>query len=64
MKPKDRKRYDNHYQQLLKFLKLLGKADVTTDSYSREFRRVSEYFDCLPNNSRKMKTRDITRALS
>ena len=31
MKPKDKKRYDNHYQQLLKCLKLQGKADVTID---------------------------------
>jgi len=40
--------FDKHYQQLLKCLKLQGKSNKTIDSYSRAIRRVSEYFDCLP----------------
>lgn len=48
MKTHDKKRFDIHYQQLLKCLKLQGKAPVTVDSYSRALRRVTDYFDCLP----------------
>ncbi len=40
--------FDKHYQQLLKCLKLQGKADKTIDSYSRAIRRVVQHFDCLP----------------
>jgi len=63
MNTKDRKRYDNHYQQLLKCLKLQGKADVTIDSYSRAFRRVSEYFDCLPEKLTQDNLKDYFAAL-
>jgi integrase len=48
MKLKDKKRFNKDYQQLLKCLKLQGKADNTIDSYSRALRRVSTHFDCLP----------------
>ena len=40
--------FDKHYQQLLKCLKLQGKADKTIDSYSRAIRRVVQHFDYLP----------------
>ncbi len=40
--------FDKSYQQLLKCLKLQGKADKTIDSYSRAIRRVVQHFDCLP----------------
>jgi len=63
MNTKDRKRYDKHYQQLLKCLKLQGKADVTIDSYSRAFRRVSEYFDCLPEKLTQDNLKDYFVAL-
>jgi len=63
MNAKDRKRYDQHYQQLLKCLKLQGKADITIDSYSRAFRRVSEYFDCLPENLTQDNLKDYFAAL-
>jgi len=63
MNKKDRKRYDKHYQQLLKCLKLQGKADVTIDSYSRAFRRVSEHFDCLPENLTQDNLKDYFAAL-
>jgi integrase len=44
----DKDRFDKHYQQLLKCLKLQGKAEKTIDAYSRAVRRVVEHFDCLP----------------
>lgn len=44
----DKKHFDTHYKQLLKCLKLQGKADATIDAYSRAVRRVTEHFDCLP----------------
>jgi len=48
MKEQDKKKFDKHYQQLLKCLHLQGKADSTIDSYSRALRRVVDYFDRLP----------------
>lgn len=48
MNKKDRDLLDKDYQQLLKCLKLQGKAAKTIDAYSRSLRRVSKYFDCLP----------------
>jgi len=63
MNTKDRKRYDKHYQQLLKCLKLQGKADVTIDSYSRAYRRVSEHFDCLPEKLTQDHLKDYFAAL-
>lgn len=48
MNTQDKKRFDKHYNQLLKCLKLQGKADTTIDSYSRALRRVTDHFDCLP----------------
>lgn len=44
----DKDRFEKHYQQLLKCLKLQGKADKTIESYSRAIRRVVQHFDCLP----------------
>lgn len=63
MNAKDKKRYDQHYQQLLKCLKLQGKADVTIDSYSRAFRRVTEHFDCLPEKLTQNHLKDYFAAL-
>jgi len=63
MNTKDRKRYDLHYQKLLKNLKLQGKADVTIDSYARAFRRVSEHFDCLPEKLTQENLKDYFAAL-
>jgi integrase len=63
MNTKDRTRYDMHYQQLLKCLKLQGKADITIDSYSRAFRRVSKHFDCLPENLTQDNLKDYFAAL-
>jgi integrase/recombinase XerD len=37
------------YQRHLKLLKLQGKAEKTIDSYARAIRRVSNYFDCCPD---------------
>ena len=40
------------YEQYLRHVKLLelqGKAKKTVDSYSRAIRRVSDYFDCCPD---------------
>ena len=38
------------YQQHLNNLTLQGKRPATIDAYSRAIRRISIYFDCLPNN--------------
>jgi len=44
----EKDRFDKHYQQLLKCLKLQGKSDKTIEAYSRAVRRVVGHFDCLP----------------
>jgi len=46
--PEDLPCYEQ-YQRHVKLLKLQGKAKKTVDSYSRAIRRVSEYFDCCPD---------------
>jgi len=48
MKKSDTITFNKHYQRLLQTLKLQGKAKTTIDSYSRALRRVSQHFDCLP----------------
>ncbi len=63
MKPNDKKRFDKDYQQLLKCLKLQGKADNTIDSYSRALRRVSAHFDCLPSTLTPDDLKDYFAAL-
>ena len=50
MNSNDKNHFDNNYKQLLKCLKLQGKASTTIDSYSRGLRRVTVFFDCLPES--------------
>lgn len=63
MNKKDKKTFDKNYQQLLKCLKLQGKADKTINSYSRALRRVSKYFDCLPEKLTPDDLKDYFAAL-
>jgi integrase len=42
-------RFNKLYQRHLRLLKLQGKAQKTIDAYSRAVRRISEYFDCCPD---------------
>jgi len=63
MNTQDKKRFDKNYQQLLKCLKLQGKADITIDSYSRALRRVTDYFDCLPEQLSPDNLKDYFAAL-
>jgi len=63
MNSNDKKHFDKHYQQLLKCLKLQGKADNTIDSYSRALRRVVAHFDCLPEQLTPDHLKDYFAAL-
>lgn len=63
MNKKDKKSFDKNYQQLLKCLKLQGKADKTIESYSRALRRVSAHFDCLPETLTPDDLKDYFAAL-
>lgn len=63
MNTHDKKCFDNHYQQLLKCLKLQGKADKTIESYSRALRRVHHHFDCLPEKLTPDDLKDYFAAL-
>jgi len=56
-------RFDKHYQQLLKCLKLQGKAEKTIDAYSRAVRRVAQHFDCLPEHLTPDNLKDYFAAL-
>jgi len=42
-------RFNEHYQRHLRLLKLQGKSQKTIDAYSRAVRRISEHFDCCPD---------------
>jgi len=63
MNKTDEKIFENSYQQLLKCLKLQGKADKTIDAYSRALRRVKAHFDCLPEHLSPDDLKDYFAAL-
>jgi site-specific recombinase XerD len=63
MNKNDKSRFEINYQQLLKCLKLQGKADKTIEAYSRAIRRTSEYFDCLPEKLTPDNLKDYFAAL-
>ena len=49
MKPTEVNRFNELYQRHLRLLKLQGKSQKTIDAYSRAVRRVSDHFDCCPD---------------
>ena len=63
MNHQDEKTFDKNYQQLLKCLKLQGKADKTIDSYSRALRRVKRHFNRLPEQLTPDDLKDYFAAL-
>ena len=42
-------RFNKLYQRHLRLLKLQGKSQKTIDAYARAVRRISEHFDCCPD---------------
>lgn len=63
MKKSDEIIFNTNYQQLLKCLKLQGKADKTIDAYSRALRRVVSHFDRLPETLTPDDLKDYFAAL-
>ena len=49
MKPTQTNRFNALYQRHLRLLKLQGKSQKTIDAYCRAVRRVSDHFDCCPD---------------
>jgi len=49
MKPTEANRFKKLYQRHLRLLKLQGKSQKTIDAYSRAVRRISDHFDCCPD---------------
>ncbi|MGH8567553.1 MAG: phage integrase N-terminal SAM-like domain-containing protein, partial [Gammaproteobacteria bacterium] len=49
MKASEQTRFDKLYKCHLRALKLQGLSDSTIDVYSRAVRRVSDHFDCCPD---------------
>jgi integrase len=49
MDSSEQSRFDDLYQRHLRMLKLQGKSDKTIDVYARAVRRVSNHFDCCPD---------------
>jgi len=45
----EQQRFNELYQQHLINLRLQGKRASTIDAYSRAVRRISDYFDCVPD---------------
>ena len=42
-------RFNKLYQHHLRLLKLQGKSQKTIDAYARAVRRITEHFDCCPD---------------
>ena len=42
-------RFNKLYHRHLCLLKIQGKSQKTIDAYARAVRRISEYFDCCPD---------------
>ena len=49
MKKAETNRFNELYQSHLRSLKLQGKSQKTIDAYARAVRRISERFDCCPD---------------
>jgi len=49
MNSSEQSRFDDLYQRHLRMLKLQGKSDKTIDVYARAVRRVTNHFDCCPD---------------
>ncbi|PCI49607.1 MAG: integrase [Moraxellaceae bacterium] len=49
MDTKDQARFDVLYQRYLDELTLQGKSPKTIEMYSRYIRKISDYFDCCPD---------------
>lgn len=49
MIPTEQKRFDLLYEQQLRGLKLHGYSTSTIDVYSRAVRRLSDHYDCVPD---------------
>jgi integrase len=45
----EQSRFDDLYRRHLRMLKLQGKSDKTIDVYARAVRRVTNHFDCCPD---------------
>ena len=53
MKPSEQKRFDKHYDEFMKTLKLQGLSESTIDVYSRGIRRITQHFDAHPDQLSK-----------
>jgi len=49
METKEQQRFDTLYAQHLRALKLRGYSASTIDVYARAVRRLTDYFDCVPD---------------
>jgi integrase len=49
MNKKETARFNDLYERHLTLLKLQGKSEKTIQAYSRAVRRISEHFDCCPD---------------
>lgn len=49
MDKKETERFNDLYERHLRLLKLQGKSQSTIDAYSRAVRRITEHFDCCPD---------------
>lgn len=49
MNKKETKRFNELYERHLRLLKLQGKSQSTIDAYSRAVRRITQHFDCCPD---------------
>lgn len=63
MTTEEQARFNTLYQQLLTELKLQGLAPKTIDAYSRAVRRISDYFNCCPDQLTQQQLKTFFAAL-
>jgi len=49
LEAKEQQRFDTLYAQHLRALKLRGYSASSIDVYARAVRRLTDYFDCVPD---------------
>lgn len=63
MNANEQKRFDTLYETHLRLMKLHGYSAATIDGYARAVRRLTSYFDCVPDQLRVEQLEEYFAAL-
>jgi hypothetical protein len=64
MRKAQQARFDSLYQRHINALRRQGKADNTIDGYSRALRRITEFFDRVPDRLTQDDLKDYFSSLT